>query len=145
MLPRRVVAWIVAVAGVDRSPSTRKAAEMPPCRELNLAVGAPIIMLRFRRGLRPVWCPIIVCKMEKPEGCGANGSSNQEPGGQRVVRIKHPTSDVTISQTSDGFEYRGHVYAISWNAGWCGPGGMHVSRMRSDYDSRRSGWPRVSC
>ena len=52
MLPLRVVERMVAVAGTD-SPTTRRAAEMLPCRESNLAVGAPSVMLRKWRGLRP--------------------------------------------------------------------------------------------
>jgi len=72
------------------------------------------------------------------------GRAAKNLGGQRVVRIRHLTSDVTISQTSDGFEHRGHVYTISWNAGLWSCGRMHVSRLRRDYNSRRSGWPGVS-
>jgi hypothetical protein len=137
---------MVAVAGVavSDSPTTRKVAEMPPFRELNLAVGAPIVMLRERRGLRPARFPTIVCKMEELGDRMANGSSTQEPGGQRVVRIRQFTSDVTISQTSDGFDYRGHVYTINGKAGLWSHGRMHVSRLRRDYNSRRSGWPWVS-
>jgi len=81
MLPWRVVALMVAVAGVADTPTTRKVAEMPPFRELNLAVGAPIVMLRMRRGLRPARPATIVCKMEELEDRMTNGSSSQEPGG----------------------------------------------------------------
>jgi len=51
-LPWRVVAWIVAVAGVADCSTTWKDAEMLPSREMNLAVGAPIVMLRKSHGLR---------------------------------------------------------------------------------------------
>ena len=79
MLPLRVVARMVAVAVMADSPATRRAAEMLPCRDSNLAVGVPSVILRKRRGLRPARCSTIVCKMEVPEDCGANGSSSQEP------------------------------------------------------------------
>lgn len=144
MLPWRVVALMVAVAGVADSPTTRNVAAMLPFREFNLAVGAPIVMLRMRRGLRSVRCAIIVCMMEGPEDRMANGSSSQEPGEERVVRIGRRTSDGAISHTPDGFEHRGHVYAISWNAGLWSCGRMHVSRLRRDYNTRRSRWARVS-
>jgi hypothetical protein len=50
--------------------------------------------------------------------------------------FRYLTPDVTASQTSDGFEHRGHVYTISWNLGQRGRGRMHVSRMRRDYNTR---------
>jgi hypothetical protein len=79
---------MIAVAGVPENPTTRNAAEMPPFREVNLAVAFPIvILLRDRRALRPVRLATIVCRMEEPEDCGAKGSSNQEPVEQRLVRI----------------------------------------------------------
>jgi len=68
---------------------------MLPSREVNLAVGAPIVMLRKRRGLRSVRFATIVRKIEEPEDCAANGSSSQEPEGQPCVGIRRLTSDVT--------------------------------------------------
>jgi hypothetical protein len=81
MLPLRVVEQMVAVAGVADSPTTRRVAEMLPCRESNLAVGAPTVILRKRRGLRPMRFSTIACRMEGAEDGTANGSSSQEPGG----------------------------------------------------------------
>ena len=86
----------MAVAGVADCSTTRKDAEMLPSREMNLAVGAPIVMLRKPRGLRAARFATIVCKIEEPEDCAANGSSSQEPGGQPCVKIRHLTSDVAI-------------------------------------------------
>jgi len=79
MLPLRVVERTVAIAGMADSPTTRRAAEMLPCRESNLAVGAPIVILWKRRGLRPTRLSINACRMEGAEDCAANGSSSQEP------------------------------------------------------------------
>jgi len=80
MFPLRVVVRMVAVAVMADSPTTRRAAEMLPCRDSNLAVAVPSVMLRNRRGLRPAArCSTIVRKREVPEDCGANGSSSQEP------------------------------------------------------------------
>jgi hypothetical protein len=56
MLPLRVVVRMVAVAVMADCPTTRKAAEMLPCRESNLAVAVPSVVLRARRGLRPARC-----------------------------------------------------------------------------------------
>jgi hypothetical protein len=81
---------MVAIAGMADSPTTRKAAEMLPCRESNLAVGVPIVMLRKRRGLRPARFSTNVCKMGGVEVCAANGSSSQEPGEQCKLRLGHP-------------------------------------------------------
>ena len=69
---------------------------MLPSREVNLPVGAPIVMLRKRRGLRSVLVATIACKIEEPEDGAANGSSSQEPGGQPCIGIRRLTSDVTI-------------------------------------------------
>ena len=69
---------------------------MLPSRELNLAVGAPSVTLRRRRGLRSVLFATIACKIEELAGCAANGSSSQEPEGQPCVRTRHLTPDVTI-------------------------------------------------
>ena len=60
---------------------------MLPSSEANLAVGAPIVMLRRLRGPRPARLAIIVCKIEEPEDCAANGSSSQEPGEQPCVGL----------------------------------------------------------
>ncbi len=90
MLPLRVVVRMVAAAVMADSPTTRKVAEMLPCRESNLAVGVPSVMLRKRRGLRPLRCRIIACKMLVPEDCGANGSSSQEPRERRKLRVGNP-------------------------------------------------------
>ena len=78
MLPLRVAAQTVAVAVtvMGDSPTTRRAAEMLPCRESNLAVAVPSIILR---SLRPARYRTIVYKMEVPEYYGVNGSSNREP------------------------------------------------------------------
>jgi hypothetical protein len=85
MLPRRVVAWIVAVAGVAACSTTRRDAEMLPSRETNFAVGVPFAMLRKPRRLPSRRYATTVCKIEEPEDVAANGSSSQEPGDNHIM------------------------------------------------------------